>query len=207
MDKLNFKTSYNIFDKLKISFQNIKKMISYRNEDITLLNSISDIELFELYDIHDKIFSIKANENTKIIYYLHQKIQRDNIQKILDNDNEKKYLYILITLNTLDKRQIKSVKELKTKNEIQIFEIKELLYCLYEHELVPKHIIIDDKQEIEEIKKTYNIKSLDKLPLILSKGQFQDPVVKYLNIKSGNVVKIIRPSLSAGEYITYRYCK
>lgn len=66
------------------------------------------------------------------------------------------------------------------------------------HELVPKHIILNE-QEKEEVLKSYGI-SLRQLPRIL----VSDPVIKLLNGKLGDVVKIIRKSPTAGETVYYR---
>lgn len=66
------------------------------------------------------------------------------------------------------------------------------------HELVPKHIILNE-QEKEEVLKGYGI-SLRQLPRIL----VSDPVIKLLNGKLGDVVKIIRKSHTAGETVYYR---
>jgi len=66
------------------------------------------------------------------------------------------------------------------------------------HELVPKHIILNDKEK-EELFKKYGI-SLKQLPRI----SVTDPVIKILNGNPGNVVKIIRKSSTAGETVYYR---
>lgn len=66
------------------------------------------------------------------------------------------------------------------------------------HELVPKHILLDEKEK-EELLKKYGI-TLRQLPRIL----VTDPVIKILNGKPGDVVKIIRKSPTAGESIYYR---
>ena len=66
------------------------------------------------------------------------------------------------------------------------------------HELVPKHIILNE-QEKEEVLKRYGI-SLRQLPRIL----VSDPVIKLLNGKPGDVIRIIRKSPTAGETIYYR---
>jgi DNA-directed RNA polymerase subunit H (RpoH/RPB5) len=50
--------------------------------------------------------------------------------------------------------------------------------------------------------KDYSIKSKFQFPIILN----IDPICKYLDIKSDTIVKIIRPSKTSGEYISYRYC-
>lgn len=81
---------------------------------------------------------------------------------------------------------------------IEIFEERELIVNITEHELVPKHIILNP-QEKHELLSKYKLKE-NQLPKIL----LVDPVSKYLGLKRAQVVKIIRPSETAGKYITYR---
>jgi len=65
------------------------------------------------------------------------------------------------------------------------------------HELVPKHEIISAKEK-EELIKRYG--SLKNFPRIYS----NDPQVKVLNAKPGDVIKIIRHNEITGESIYYR---
>ena len=66
------------------------------------------------------------------------------------------------------------------------------------HVLVPKHVKISEKEKKELFEK-YNV-NLRELPKILKK----DPVIKHLNLKQGDVVKIVRKSHTAGESVFYR---
>ncbi|MDI6798571.1 MAG: DNA-directed RNA polymerase subunit H [Candidatus Aenigmarchaeota archaeon] len=66
------------------------------------------------------------------------------------------------------------------------------------HELVPKHIILSEKERQELLEK-YGI-TLKQLPKIL----VSDPIIQILNGKVGDVVKIIRKSPTAGEITHYR---
>ncbi len=66
------------------------------------------------------------------------------------------------------------------------------------HELVPKHTLISDKDK-EELFARYKI-SISDLPHI-SKN---DPAIRQLVAKQGDVIKIIRKSRSAGEAVYYR---
>ena len=66
---------------------------------------------------------------------------------------------------------------------------------------VPKHILMTESEK-KELLKRYRIKECQ-LPKI-KKG---DPIAKLMGLKSGDVVKIIRVSETAGKYITYRVCQ
>jgi DNA-directed RNA polymerase subunit H len=66
------------------------------------------------------------------------------------------------------------------------------------HELVPAHKILSDK-EAKKVLKAYNIEP-DQLPKILD----NDPVIKAIGAKPGQIIKIIRKSELAGENIAYR---
>lgn len=66
------------------------------------------------------------------------------------------------------------------------------------HELVPKHELLGEKEK-EEVLKEYGI-TLRQLPRIL----VTDAMVKNLNAKIGDVIKIMRKSQTAGESIYYR---
>jgi len=66
------------------------------------------------------------------------------------------------------------------------------------HELVPKHIIMNEKEKQELLEK-YGI-TLKQLPRIL----ISDPMIQAMNGNIGDVVKIIRKSQTAGETVYYR---
>jgi DNA-directed RNA polymerase subunit H (RpoH/RPB5) len=66
------------------------------------------------------------------------------------------------------------------------------------HELVPKHEILNENEKKELLQK-YGI-TLRQLPRIL----ITDAMVKILNAKIGDVIKITRNSPTAGETVYYR---
>jgi len=67
------------------------------------------------------------------------------------------------------------------------------------HSLVPKHTKISEREK-EEIYKRYKLSSDRLLPGILK----TDPAIASLNVKDGDVIKVIRESPTAGEAIFYR---
>ncbi len=66
------------------------------------------------------------------------------------------------------------------------------------HILVPKHVKVSEKEKKALLEK-YAISAFD-LPLIRK----NDPAIKNVDIKAGDVIKIIRKSPTAGEAIFYR---
>ena len=71
-------------------------------------------------------------------------------------------------------------------------------FDLTEHELVPKHTIISEKEE-KEILEKYDIKP-DQLPKILN----ADPVVVSIGAKPGQIIKVERESQTARKAVAYR---
>jgi DNA-directed RNA polymerases I, II, and III subunit RPABC1 len=85
---------------------------------------------------------------------------------------------------------------------VQMFWIDKLITNIMDHEIVPEHIIISNSEKETLIEK-YSIVSYNQLPIILK----TDPVAKLLGMRRGDVCKIISPSETSGEYISYRYCQ
>lgn len=67
-----------------------------------------------------------------------------------------------------------------------------------EHFLVPQHTKLSKEKKVELLEK-YNI-SLNELPRITK----DDPAIKHLNVNSGDVIKVIRPSGTSGKSVYYR---
>jgi DNA-directed RNA polymerase I, II, and III subunit RPABC1 len=85
-------------------------------------------------------------------------------------------------------------------DKIEYFSEAELIVNITEHNLVPKHEILS-VEETKCLLKRYSLKETQ-LPRI----QKNDPVARYLGLQKNQIVKVIRPSETAGRYITYRRC-
>ena len=77
-------------------------------------------------------------------------------------------------------------------------KIAKAKFQLDKHDLIPKHIKLSEKEK-EQLLKKYNI-SIKELPKIYK----NDPALKNMDVKSGDVIKIIRKSSTAGEAV---YCR
>ena len=93
-----------------------------------------------------------------------------------------------------------ALQEMASTYLIEHFRDAELLVDVTEHRLVPAHALLspEDRQAL-----------LDRYKLLaeqLPRIQRTDPVARYYGLKVGDVVKIVRPSETAGRYVTYRVC-
>ena len=181
------------------SFQTVVEMLSDRALDIGELTPHSAHELLEVFVTNNKqLFEVVIND-IKIVYCLSSKIKWSEFKKHFED--EKPYsLYILIVKDKLTQNNAKMLSSLKMN--LQQFDIKSLQFNISKHELVPKHELVRDENEVKDIVSRYSLKSKIQLPIILK----TDAMAKYLGLKNGDVVKITRVSQTSGEYIVYRCC-
>jgi DNA-directed RNA polymerase I, II, and III subunit RPABC1 len=85
---------------------------------------------------------------------------------------------------------------------VNVTSLMRLQYNALEHTLVPKHIVLNDK-EAEDIKKQYSIRSNSQLPAI---SRF-DPIAIIIGLRPGQICKIIRPNRVSINSVSYRVCE
>lgn len=107
---------------------------------------------------------------------------------------------IMVTPVALSPAARKSLASVENLAKIECFLEDDLLVNITHHELVPRHVLLSRDEKIALLKR-YRLKETQ-LPRILQK----DPVARYLGLKRGQVVKIIRVSETAGRYASYRLC-
>ena len=93
-----------------------------------------------------------------------------------------------------------ALQEMASMYLIEHFRDNELLVDITEHKLVPAHQPLSPEDKAALLKR-YKLKE-SQLPRI----QKNDPVARYYGLKVGEVIKIVRPSETAGRYVTYRVC-
>ena len=105
---------------------------------------------------------------------------------------------IIVISGQLTSQAKQKLIDINYELQVECFKISELMVNITEHSYVPKHILLT-QEEKKQLLKRYKIRE-NQLPKILT----TDPVAKYLGLKKGDVVKIIRDSETAGKYVTYR---
>lgn len=84
---------------------------------------------------------------------------------------------------------------------LQYFTYQELMFDPTKHTYVPLHEKLTDV-EAKNIMETYQLKSKSQVPVILR----TDIIARWLGLKHGDIVRIIRNNPSSGTYYFYRCC-
>lgn len=144
----------------------------------------------------DLVYKIKKKELI-VILLLPQKITSvTKISPINDFLSRYKKDHKIIIVKAINKKAKQYI--INTYANSEIFLEEDLMINLIDHELVPKHQLLTP-DEANKIYDAYNCKKKN-LPRILH----TDQIVKYYNMKPGDICRIIRPSITSGIGITYR---
>uniref|UniRef100_A0A8C9MTN5 DNA-directed RNA polymerases I, II, and III subunit RPABC1 n=7 Tax=Passeriformes TaxID=9126 RepID=A0A8C9MTN5_SERCA len=149
-----------------------------RRTDLTVLVAHND-------DPTDQMFVFFPEEpkvGIKTIKMYCQRMQEENITRAL-----------IVVQQGMTPSAKQSLVDMAPKYILEQFLQQELLINITEHELVPEHVVMT-KEEVTELLARYKLRE-NQLPRI----QAGDPVARYFGIKRGQVVKIIRPSETAGR--------
>ena len=92
-----------------------------------------------------------------------------------------------------------AAKQGAKKRKVELLPKSFPVFEIFEHKIVPKHEILTEKEKTEVLTQ-YKIQPYQ-MPQIKS----NDPAVKAIGAKPGDMLKIIRKSATAGEHIAYRY--
>jgi DNA-directed RNA polymerase subunit H (RpoH/RPB5) len=95
-----------------------------------------------------------------------------------------------------------AMTNLANKFYVSFFQAHTIVNNPTEHVLVPKHELLPPSEHGEFLTKN-KIKSKANLPLIKF---HEDMIARVMGLQPGDIVKIIRPSPSSGEYTSYRIC-
>ncbi len=193
-----------------------------KNAWITCQEMIEDrgFELDKNYkNLSDADFKYLTHEK-KLDLYSNKKIDNDKIHAIFI-----KFVTTLRIKPTLIKNYVDEIREqykddildivfvlkiepnntiykLEKEKMIQIMHCKELQINKTKHKLVPKHYKISD-EDANELLKKYSLISKSQLPLILKD---KDPICRYYNYKSGDIIKITNNSVSHNIGYEYYRC-
>jgi len=179
-----FETPYN-----EIGFEEFKILYGDRNCDIYATDNTWEPgkKMYAKFILNPKTKTSQVKEYIEEI-----------VEKYLDTDKDE----LLIVMRGLFNSNIMKIQKDKMYKYVQIMWVKNLLFNPTRHSLVPKHEKIS-KEEMESVLIKYELKSKSQLPLITK----DDPIVRWYNFKSGDIIRIIRASETTKEAIFYRCVK
>lgn len=136
----------------------------------------------------------------RVIYELSPKFKLSNIRKLIDPPPEGLRAFLVVVRDMPTAAALKSMDELGVS--IEFFDVRELQYNVSRHVLVPRHEPIRDEEAVAALVRAHSLKTRFQFPIILA----TDPMARYLALRHGQLVRITRPSPSAGTYTLYRCC-
>jgi DNA-directed RNA polymerase subunit H len=158
----------------------------------------------------------KKDDETKVCDVRYAYITRQKLESffddISDEDAPNTEVIVMMVAPVADAHHMVSLKQymkLKESGEkdrrklrVSFFSIEMLVVNPLKHVLVPKHEIVSPDYHKELMDSMY-ITSKSKFPEI----KFHvDPIARCIGAVPGDIIKITRPSPSAGESIIYRVC-
>ena len=152
----------------------------------------------------NRVFRVDVPSSSMVIVYdLYPKFKGSDVKRLLEEIAAEGFEHVLLVVRE-PPTQIKGLDDISrtTTVAIEMFLISELQFNVSKHSRVPLHEPIRDAAAIDEVLARYRVKTKRELPSI----QSTDPMAKYLALKPGQLVRITRPSPSAGTHITYRCC-
>lgn len=189
-------------DKNKIILTNTIKMLTNRHNVLSPDNLEKNIKKVEDQLDDNLSFSIKSDYNEDVynikIYY--QKLTTikkvTSIEEFILKNKKAKKILILNSINN------KVYNQLMQYKNIEVFFDYELMINLVDLHIIPKHHLLTDEEKEIYIQSYHqmtknNFKGMSKMFV-------SDPVSRYYNMKVGDIVRIIRPSVTSGNSIFYR---
>lgn len=203
----------NLILSLYKSRNTLVEILDYQGYNIEKYMTFSINEIDAMFKNNQLDFIVQnpdTNQKTYVKYHLHVKQLKRNIldeiiQELFNIDNvlTKKDTLIIVVDEEPNDTIITEIKYLYDKHGIFIVlhKIKRLQFNILNHKLVPKCEILST-EEIDILKKQYNITDIKKIPEI---SRF-DPQALAMSLRPGQICKFHRNSVTSMDNLYYRIC-
>ncbi len=133
-----------------------------------------------------KADNIDLNIDNVRTFFWDEKINHSKLGKFMKKIKKTvPELVVFIFQNELSNSQLNNIKQELNEIEFNIFQIKELLFNVTKHHMVPEHVLLNEK-EAQTIYSAYGLN----LPLLSN----TDIICRYYGGKNNDIFKIIRPN-------------
>ena len=206
--------NYEVIDTLYRSRLTLLEHLEASGYDTTPYRKFSQKEIAEMVKAGPPALGMtlkkKENENQlcQVVYTINKIKSKISTftQAIIDPEtgfNPETTELIIITLEPIDMK-FHSEAYLTWSNQkvkVRYFQAASIINNPLKHVLVPPHEIVPKDQE-EALLKDMSAKK-SQLPMIRF---HEDPIARLIGANPGDIVKITRPSTTAGECVIYRVC-
>jgi len=183
----------------RIILENVVRMLGNRiyvrdGKKYPLLNPEEALKSLE--DKGDHVYIIPADNGTKYaLKIVFQKITTISKQSIIAEflENYAGYQRIIVASDYTNK-----IAEYILKRQTQLFREFSFLQDIISYRDQPRFELLSP-EEMEQVRREYQLNEYTFEKMLRS-----DPVAKYFALKKGDLIRIIRPSPTAGESIAYR---
>jgi DNA-directed RNA polymerase I, II, and III subunit RPABC1 len=168
---------------LALIFKNMIHMLKYRNVKVDrFLNKNKKIKKLNNEKVEEIFNDILKFDNLLIIFYKKKISVKDmklSLKKIEKEEYDHLMLITKVKFNSYINTELK-----KIDRYLEVFLFKNFHINIIDHILVPKHILLTEKEKNKMIEKF----GKNKLPQI----KFNDPISRYFNCQVGDIFKIYR---------------
>jgi len=201
-----YKSRSIILDIMKKRGYNVEDYEGFSVSEVHSMYNNAQLDMFLESDTLSKKIYIKYHLETRLsdkhVYeYLEDLFgeEDEDEEKTLKNRDE----FIIVSKDKINASTQNLVDKLFTtdKKYINVYNIHDYLFNILDHEMVPKHRILN-AEEKNAIIKRYNIINDNEFPEI---SRF-DPVAKVIGIRPGELCEITRSSPMAVKTLYYRLC-
>jgi DNA-directed RNA polymerase subunit H len=210
--------SFIFIDNVYRSRLTLLDILAARNYDVDKYRKFSPAEAAAAVSSFSSLsFKVsKKDDESKVCDIRYANISRQKMETffddIEDDETENTEVIVMMTLPLSDAHHLIALKQYlkpkssgtgeKRKLRVSFFSIEMIVINPLNHVLVPKHEIVPQERHKELMDSLY-VTSKTKFPEI----KFHvDPIARCIGAVPGDIIKIIRPSISAGEAVIYRVC-
>ena len=204
-----------LIDNIYRSRMNILDILADRGYIVDKYRKFSPVEATAAVTSFPSLsFKVSKEDEKYVCDVRYANITRQKLDKyfddIEDENSENTEVIVMMIVPVADAHHIVALKQYmnlkesgeKRKLRVSFFSVDTIVVNPLKHVLVPKHEILPQDQHKPLMDSMY-ITSKTKFPEI----KFHiDPIARCIGAVPGDIIKITRPSSSAGESIIYRVC-